>query len=239
MVAKSYQNLEIVGDVYNSQGRPYVKVRTKNGTLRQVRWYSEREYERMYPGERVIALEDKHHKTQKEIFGFDKGYITIFKGNTYEEKEYFHDNQARYTKFWGWYIMSNMDLPEDLPEDVEAVRLDWSLVGNEDGSLKSEAEIAAAVDSLIYEQDDSEYQGEIGDKLDLIVIVENAINLENQFGHSTLHVMRDYFGNCYVWTTAAKSWEVNSEHHIVGTVKDHRLYKGTKQTILTRCRSKD
>lgn len=239
MVAKSYQSLEIVGDVYNSQGRPYVKVRTKNGNLRQVRWYSEREYAKMYPEERVVALEDKYHKTQKEIFGFDKGYITIFKGNTYEEKEYFRENAARYTKFWGWYIMSSLEMPTDLPEDVEPIRLSWELVGNEDGSLKSETEIAAAIDALIYEPDISEYQGEIGDKLDLILTVENAIDLENQYGHSTMHIMRDYDGNCYVWTTAAKSWDTNTEHHIVGTVKDHRTYKGTKQTILTRCREKN
>lgn len=237
MVAKSFQNLEIISDVYTSQGRQYVRVRTKSGGERQVRWYSEYEYYKMYPEEKVNSSKPK--KTQKEVLGFEKGYITIFKGNTYEEKEYFRENEARYARFWGWYIMSTQELPSDLPDDVEPVRLDWSLVGNEDGSLKEEKEVVAAVDALIYEPNDSEYQGEIGDKLDLILTVEQAIGLEGAYGHSTMHIMYDYFGNCFVWTTAAKCWAVGSEHHIVGTVKDHKIYKNTQQTVLTRCRSID
>ena len=94
MVAKTYQSLEVVGDVYTAKGRAYVQVRTKNGALKQVRWYTEKEYAKMYPDEVKTASKDgdPHFKTQKEVLGFDKGYITIFKGNTYEDKEYFKMN---------------------------------------------------------------------------------------------------------------------------------------------------
>ncbi len=241
MVAKSYQTLEVVGDVYISKGRQYVQVRTKNGDLKQVRWYSEKEYARMYPDEvRTVSEEENpYFKTQKQIFGFDNGFITIFKGNTYEDKEYFKLNSARYTRWWGWFFVSTEPLPDDIPEDVIPVRLPWEMVGNEDGSLKPEAEVVAAVETLVYEPDDSEYQGEVGDKLDIIVTVEKAIALDGFYGPSTMHIFRDYDGNCYVWTTSAKSWAEGSEHHISGTIKALKQYKGVKQTVLTRCREKE
>ena len=241
MVAKSYQTLATVGEVYTSKGRQYIQVRTKNGTLKQVRWYTDKEYAKMYPDEvsSVSKAGDPYFKTQKEVLGFDKGYITIFKGNTFEDKEYFKSNSARYTRLWGWYFVSTEDLPDDIPDDVEPVRLDWSLVGNEDGTLKPENAVTAAVESLIYDSDESEYQGEVGDKITAIVTVEKAIMLDGYYGPSTMHIMRDYDGNCYVWTTAARSWEVGSEHNIAGTIKELKQYRGTKQTVLTRCRSLD
>ena len=241
MVAKSYQGLEQIGELYTLNNRKYVKVRTKSGTLKQVRFYTEKEYLKMYPGEK-IETEDKiiRLKQQREVLGFgDEGFITIFKGNTYEDKEYFKESKARYTRMWGWYFISTDVIPDDLPEDVEPVRLPWNLVGNEDGTLKNEDSVIAAVESLIYEPDISEYQGKVGDRLDLILTVESAISLDGYFGPNTMHIMRDYDGNCYVWTTAAKSWEKGTEHHISGTVKDHKTYKGIKQTVLTRCLEKN
>ena len=40
-VAKSYQELEIVGDVFVSSGRQYVNVKLKSGKLKTVRWYNQ------------------------------------------------------------------------------------------------------------------------------------------------------------------------------------------------------
>ena len=46
----------------------------------------------------------------------------------------------------------------------------------------------------------------------------------------------DDCGNIYVWTTAAKSWPEGAVKNVRGTIKDHRTYKNTKQTILKNCR---
>lgn len=236
MVAKSFQNLEVVGEPFTSAGKQYVNVRTKTGALKQVRYYTTHEYNKMYPNDQV---KDKYWKPQKELLGFTDSFITIFKGElSSEAQQYFEESPARYNKFWGWYLVSSEPIPDDLPEGIEPMRLDWDLVGKEDGSLKTDAEVSAAVEPILYEDDPSEYQGEIGDKLSLIVIVEKAIPLDGYYGPSTMHIMRDYDGNCYVWTTAAKSWEPNTEHEITGTIKDLRKYKGVKQTVLTRCRER-
>lgn len=239
MVAKSYQNLEMVGEPFSVNKRLYVQVKTKKGVLKTVRWYSEKEYIKMYPDEVILEQGIKRIKTQKEVLGFTNGYITIFKGDTYNNKEYFQMSTARYSRLWGWYFISTEKLPNDIPEDVEAITLPWEMVGNEDETLKKEDEVIAAVESLIYEPDISEYQGEIGERLELFLTVEKAISLDSYYGQSTMHIMRDDCGNCYVWTTSAKKWVENTEHHLTGTVKDHKLYRGVKQTILTRCRTHD
>lgn len=237
-VAKSFQSLEIVGDIYTVSGRKYIKVRTKTGTVRQVRWYSDREYKRMYPDEVIQKKDDPYYRPQKEVLGFDKGYITIFKGDTYPHKDYFIKSEARYTRWWGWYFASTIELPEDIPSDIEPIRLPWDLVGKNEEKLKPEEEVLAAVESVLYGDDPSEYQGEVGDKITTTVTIEKNIPLNGYYGPSYMHIMRDYDDNCFVWTTAAKNWEVGSEHTITGKIKELKQYKGVKQTVLTRCREK-
>ena len=235
-VAKSYQELEIVGDVFVSSGRQYVNVKLKSGKLKTVRWYSDAEYRKMYP-EAVAAdrSADPYYKPQKEVLGFTKGYITIFKGDTYAEIDWFRASIARYARWWGWYIISTEEVPADLPAGIEAIRLPWESVGQDSGELKPESLVKEAVEALIYDGSDSEYQGALGERLELFLMVEKTIELDGNYGRSTMHLMRDDCGNLYVWTTASKSWAVGSEHHIRGTVKDHRTYRNEKQTVLTRC----
>ena len=235
-VAKSYQSLEIIGDVFVSSGRQYVNVKTKSGALKTVRWYSDAEYRKMYPeAPAVNRSADPYYKSQKEVLGFTKGYITIFKGDTYAEIDWFRASIARYARWWGWYIISTEEVPADLPAGIEAIRLPWESVGQDSGELKPESLVKEAVEALIYDSSDSEYQGALGERLDLYLTVERTIELDGNYGRSTMHLMRDDCGNLYVWTTASKSWAVGSEHHIRGTVKDHRTYRNEKQTVLTRC----
>ena len=235
-VAKSYQELEIVGDVFVSSGRQYVNVKLKSGKLKTVRWYSDSEYRKMYP--EAVAVDrsaDPYYKPQKEVLGFTKGYITIFKGDTYAEIDWFRASIARYARWWGWYIISTEEVPTDLPAGIEAIRLPWELVGQDSGELKPESLIKEAVEALIYDESESEYVGSIGERLELFLTVERTIELDGAYGRSTMHIMRDDCGNLFVWTTASKSWSAGTEHHIKGTVKDHRKYKNECQTVLTRC----
>jgi hypothetical protein len=235
-VAKSYQELEIVGDVFVSSGRQYVNVKLKSGKLKTVRWYSDAEYRKMYPEVVAVARSaDPSSKSQKEVLGFTKGYITIFKGDTYSEVDWFRASIARYTRWWGWYIISTEEVPADLPEGITPIQLPWELVGQEDGNLKPEHLVKEAVESIIYDESESEFQGTIGERLDLYLTVERTIELDGSYGRSTMHIMRDDCGNLFVWTTASKSWSAGTEHHIKGTVKDHRKYKNECQTVLTRC----
>ena len=237
-VAKSFQSFEIVSEQpYIVSGRKYVMVKNpKTGVERQVRWYTDKEYAAMYPDKApVVQAQDTFYKPQKEVLGFTKGYITIFKGDTYAQIDWFRASIARYARWWGWYIISTEEIPADLPAGIEAIRLPWELVGQDNGQLLPESIIQKAVEAIIYDEGVSEYVGSVGERLDLEVTVIRAIEIENDYGHSTMHIMEDVNENQYVWTTASKSWSEGSFKHIRGTVKDHRAYKNTKQTVLTRC----
>ena len=54
LVAKSYQNCEQVTEPYMANGRQYVKVRMPNGTIKQVRAYTEAEYRKYNPEVKII-----------------------------------------------------------------------------------------------------------------------------------------------------------------------------------------
>lgn len=233
-VAKSYTNLPIEEGPYQVNGRMYCKVRQKSGTLKQVRWYSDAEYKRMYP-EEVAHTTDPNRKTQKDILGFEKGYVTIFKGDTYANLEWFKHSIARYCKLWGWYIVSTDELPEDMPTTITPIQLPWESIGKEDGTLLPEGQITIAIETLLYEPAPSEFQGVIGERIERELTVIKNICLQGAFGVSTMHIFEDANQNIYVWTTASKSWPEGSEHKLRGTVKDHRIYKNCKQTVLTRC----
>ena len=227
--------MPILQDVFVKNGKTYVTVSTKTGP-KDVRWYSDAEYRRMYGAFPEAEPASYKKSTQKEALGFENGVITIFKGDTYAALEWFQKSPARYTRLWGWYFISTEELPTELPRGVKPIKLPWELVGNEDGSLKSEDFVTQVVESFQYDTTPSEYQGSVGQRLTLELVVSRIINLENAFGTSTMFIMYDNDSNCFIWTTStAKSWEEGDIVNIRGTVKEHRVYRGEKQTVLTRC----
>lgn len=229
MVAKSYQNYPLIGEPYLVNGRMYVKVNTGK-TVRQVRWYTENEYRAMY-GE---SATQETKKSQKEILGFAEGYITIFKGETFEKKEELREAGATYTRLWGWSIAGGKEVPEI--DGLEPVRLDWSLVGGEDGKCYNEEVIKNAVEPLLYGAGKSTHQGEIGERLrNIPVVVVSCNQFTSNFGDKNVITFEDEYENIYVWFTTARSLEAGTHWILAGTVKAHNIYKGTAQTTLTRC----
>ncbi len=232
MVAKSYQSLRQVGTPFEDKGRKYVKVETAKGVIRAVRWYEDYEYYKMYPEERKKVM-----RPLKQVLGFDKGYITIFRGNTYENRQWFKDNGARYHNQFGWYIVSTMDLPESFPDDIEPLQLKAEDVFADDNTLMSSDHIRTVIDNMTYEPDSSEFVGTVGERIEVTVRVERIISLDGYYGTSWLHSMRGVDdGNVYVWTTSSKQLPQGETIKLRGTIKDHKEYRNCKQTVLTRCK---
>lgn len=237
-VAKSFQSFEMLTEPYIVSGKQYVKVRNpKTGTERQVRWYSDSEFAKLYPEMKpMVQAQDAFYKPQKEVLGFTKGYITIFKGDTYAHIDWFRASIARYAKWWGWYIISTEEIPNDLPDGLEPIQLPWDIVGNDDGKLKPEHLVKEAVESIIYDASESECVGSIGERLELYLTVERIIKLDNNYGRSTMFKFYDDCGNCFIWITATQpGFNIGDQIHIKGTVKNHNKFKNEHQTILTRC----
>ena len=221
-VAPSFQNLERLSEPFEENGKEYILVKTKSGTTRKVRWYEE-------PMKKIRPV--------KEVLGFTKGYITIFKGDTYSLLEWFQESTARYHKIWGWYFISDEELPE-IPAGVTPIQLKWEDVAFADeDQLRPESQIKEHIDSLMYEPSPSKWQGEVGDRIIRYLTVVKATELpDGYYGPSTFYLFEDHNLNEYTWTTAARKLEVGDIYEITGTIKALQKYKGKEQTVLTRCR---
>ena len=233
-VAKSYKDLPICGEPYEKNKKMYVVVECKNGHRKEVRWYSDAEYAKMYPEEEV---KPQRLRPVKDVLGFSKGYITIFKGDTYPLLDWFQaEPKCRYHNFWGWYCVSEDELPQ-IPAGITPVQLKWEDVAIvEEDCLKSETLVRQAVDATIYEPSASQPQGEVGERLDRTLTVKKVTQLENYFGTSTFYLFEDSLGNEYCWTTSARQLDLGETYEVRGTVKAHQVYKGKNQTVLTRCK---
>lgn len=233
-VAKSYQKLATYGEPFEENKKMYIVVITARGAHKKVRWYTDAEYGKMYPEEapKVVKI-----RSTKDVLGFSKGYITIFKGDTYSLLEWFQEEpKCRYHNFWGWYVISEEELPI-LPAGIEPIQLKWEDVAFVDeDTLKSESAIKEHIDTLMYEPSNSKWQGEIGDRLELELLCVKVIELDGgYYGPSNFHLFSDLEGNEYCWTTASKKLEEGENYKLRGTVKAHQVYRNSNQTVLTRC----
>ena len=241
-VAKSYQEWARETEPYEINGKMYVKVRKPTGTTKQVRAYTEAEYRRMYSAAAPSTPTGLSGQTQnpvvKDILGFKEGFIYIFKGDLDNAEYWFNKTpECRFHTQIGWYVVSTDTIPFDIPSCIESIKLPWEKVGNTDGTLLPKAAIQAALDELRFGESASQYQGEIGQRLDLTVALTRIIDLgENQFGStSRIFCFIDADQNEYSWTTGvSKDWLVNDVLKIRGTVKQHDIVKGVKFTMLTR-----
>lgn len=120
-VAPSFQNFEFLSEPFLSNGKMYIRVRNpKTGTERQVRWYEEKEYSRAY------KTQPKEIRPLKDVLGFEQGDITILKGASDKNLDWLSSVKARYCRWWGWYLTSNIDVESlVLPQDIAIVPLSW------------------------------------------------------------------------------------------------------------------
>ena len=221
--APSFANLERLSEPFEENGKEYILVKTKSGITRRVRWYEE-------PMKKIRPL--------KEVLGFTKGYITIFKGDTYSLLEWFQEEpKCRYHKFFGWYVTSEDELPT-LPAGLEPIQLKWEDVAFADeDQLRPESQIKEHIDSLMYDPSPSKWQGEVGDRITRYLTVTKVAELpDGYYGPSTFFLFADEEGNEYTWTTAARKLELGESYEVTGTIKALQKYKGREQTVLTRCR---
>lgn len=134
LVAKSYQGLPIVKEPYNKSGKAYCVVKLKSGKEKEVRVYSEKEYEKMYP------IPAPKWKPQKEMLGFgEEEYILVF-NNKPELEQFYVEGPFRYHKVFGWYLPSGETVPV-LPEGCYPLVLRWDVVGGADGELFEEKKL--------------------------------------------------------------------------------------------------
>lgn len=236
LVAKSYQNLPILCSPYEINGKRYTKVKMKNGTIKAVRVYSKQEYEKFYPEVKII----QPAKSQKEIFGFgNQGFIWLFKGkDTYSALDWFRRQPTRYARMWGWYLPSDIEMPNPLPTGVIPIKLFWEDVCDETkNNLKNEDEVRKYVETLIYDSGVSQWAGAEGDKITFEAVCNKKVEVQSAYGLSTIYNFTDASGNKYSWTTSTSPGIMEgNKYEITGKIKKLDTYRNNKITVLTRAK---
>lgn len=87
----------------------------------------------------------------------------------------------------------------------------------------------------------SNYIGEVGEKIDIEVSYLKFNSFDSFYGSSYkrtyLYMFLDDSSNCIVWRTGKEEdFKVGDKVRLVGKIKEHKEYKGLKQTILTRAK---
>lgn len=233
MVAKSYQNLEILCEPFSVNNRLYTKVRTKSGAIKQVRFYTEKEYAKLYGG--TEATQSPPTRSSTLGFGGPNNEIYLVKGDTEHLVDWLNASTARYNRPFSWFFTyEDKPSPDALPYGLSLVPLKWEAV-SANNKLFDEKQLREIADSSRFDEGSSQYQGEVGERIDRQVVVANAIPIASNYGYSTLHTFKDANENIYVWLTASKILSIGNTYTIRGTVKEHKIYEGNKQTVLTRC----
>jgi hypothetical protein len=138
-------------------------VQAKSGP-KKVRWYSDAEYAKMYPEEPAAAGKKVRPwwGPQKDVLGFQKGFIWILQEPDEEAEEWLILNgHANGTRFWGRCVYSQ-DGPIETPFHIKLIKLYWDDVGDPDGYLKPDDEVYRAVDEARYGKVESHWVGQVG-----------------------------------------------------------------------------
>lgn len=152
MVAPSYQSYKIVSEPFQKGNKMYIKIEHPNThNVRDARFYTEAEYDRAY-GKKATNQFSSSQFNQRKVLGFgEKNYVTIFKGPSAHFEDYFNKSPMRYCTYWGWYLPSEEEVPEDLPAQLLPVKLGWSIVCADENNLAEKEKVQKAIRVLFKE----------------------------------------------------------------------------------------
>lgn len=159
-------------------------------------------------------------------------------GSTYEIKDQLKEMGCKFNPAFGWYCSHSIDVPEGY--GIVSINFYDAYVWyplSKRFELKDNAkEIADAAKATLEPESHSEYIGEIKERLrDLKVILTAVRSFDGFYGTSFLYTF-SCGENILVWiTSSCKDIEIGDEVFLTGTVKEHSIYKGVKQTKLSRC----
>lgn len=141
-VAPSFKDFPKVSEPYEKNGKQYIKVKNeKTGTVREVRWYTDFEYSKLYEkGPKDILF-----LNLKKVRGFEYGPILVIRGNKEEDECCLRESCARYAVGIGWYITSEdllvkqVNIHKIFPAHFKYLSLTWEeFKGDTENSMKNE-----------------------------------------------------------------------------------------------------
>ena len=167
------------------------------------------------------------------------GFTYLFKGDTYARKDEIKANGALFHNALGWHIarpVYGFEFVKVHIKDIATPTLYGYMITAE------KDEIDALKDPPQEDTKQSEYVGEIGQRISFDVTLTNRAFWENRFIEwkpqtMYLHTFKDADGNVLIWKTTNSLYklEIGDKITIRGTIKEHSEYNDVKQTVLQRC----
>lgn len=222
-----------------------------------VKAYTEKEYEKYVASQKrakerkveaaearrvqALAQSEENRKSRLVEWGYDPENPLIWLvggGNTYEIKDWLKEQGCKFCKELGWYSCKPLDVPVGYGmvsvkfEDV----YEWFPMTKRFELKENAKECADAALSALLPESKSEYIGSIKERIrDLEVEVTGSREISGYYGISTVYTFANG-DNVLTWiTSSCKDIKVGDHVLLTGTVKEHKLYNGVKQTILSRC----
>ena len=139
------------------------------------------------------------------------GYITPVKGNSDLLRDWLIENGARWSRDWGWYFEGEAPtLPIGL---TASPPIHW--------------------EELQSEKATGEYIGNVGDRVNGILYCSAIYKTST---NKLCYHFKTLDGDIAIWFTTPKEIEINKPYAFTGTVKKHQVFRGQRQTIMTRCK---
>lgn len=212
-VAKSYENCDLKGEPFKENGKWYVLI-IKKGEEKKVRWYNDIEYARMYPTAKggLVSKDIMMTFNARHAFGFDDaGYITLYRGNEKVIEDWAHLSwppRAWRNETFGFYTPSKLN-PGAVPTGIEAIKLTWDEVKQDDIHMKSHEEVKKYVDTLIGAPVPKIGKWEVNEWLEKEVTIRTKETNESRYGAKHKYGMFDNEGHQFIWETGAKDYKVD------------------------------
>ena len=160
------------------------------------------------------------------------GNTFVFVGDTYTIKDELKALGAKYDCAMGWHINKNVDGYEMKNLNINDIATP-TLYGYVIDYVKVDLQLTPPQE----EKPVSNYIGNIGDKIEIVVTLDFVSYWESIYGTTYVYNFIDEKGNVLVWKTSkGTAIENKTKLKLKGTIKDHGEYKDTKQTVLTRCK---
>lgn len=187
---------------------------------------------------------NKSEENRKELlakWGYDPENPLIWLiggGSTYEIKDWLKEHGCKFCRELGWYSCKPLDVPEGY--GMVSINFmdvyDWFALSKKFLIKDNAKEIADAALATLLPESHSEYVGEIKERLrDLKATLTGCRQFDGFYGTSYIYTFESD-ENVFVWMTSSyKDIEEGEVILLTGTVKDHKVYKGVKQTVLSRC----
>lgn len=206
---------------------------------------------------KLKAQAPEKNKAFLKANGFSKdGKTYLVLGDTYSVKDDLKKIGGKFDYIMGWHIPEDSIDYETIDVDINDVAYkndigEWVFkpIGDIDSFVKEVKEEHKKAKMPKRDSKNSEYVGNVGDKITVKATLKKEYTYETNYGYyggsSTIYNFEDEDGNILVWNTSSMPYvndrpiETGKKYEITGTVKDHKEYKGEKETVLIRCKIKE